>query len=156
MADNLNALEDWAGALLSKLEPSARRKLNQSIARDLRRRQQQRIASQQNPDGSAFTPRKPRQPLRAKQGRIKRQRMAAPMFNKLRQAKHLKLRSTADSIAIGFMQRTARLARVHQYGLRDRPGRNAPDVQYPERQLLGFTDADLDHIRDSLLNHLQP
>lgn len=151
MADNLSALEDWAGALLNKLEPSARRTLNQAIARDLRRNQQRRIAAQQNPDGSAFTPRKPRQQLRAKQGRIKRQ-----MFNKLRQAKHLKLQSTANSIAVGFMQRTARLARVHQYGLRDRPGRNAPDVQYPQRQVLGFTDADLELIRDRLLHHLIP
>jgi phage virion morphogenesis protein len=151
MADDLTALEDWAGALLSKLEPSARRKLNQAIARDLRRNQQRRIAAQQNPDGSAFTPRKPRQQLRAKQGRIKRQ-----MFNKLRQAKHLKLQSSPSSIGIGFMQRTARLARVHQYGLRDRPGRGAPDVQYPQRQLLGFSDADLQLIRDRLLQHLVP
>ena len=151
VSDELTALEDWAGALLAKLQPAERRKLNQSVARELRRSQQQRIAAQQNPDGSAYTPRKPRQNLRGKQGRIKRQ-----MFSKLRQAKHLKLRSTADSITLGFMQRTARLARVHQYGLRDRPGRNAPDVQYPERQLLGFTDADLDQIRDSLLQHLIP
>lgn len=147
--NELTALEDWAGALLAKLQPAERRKLNQSVARELRRSQQQRIAAQQNPDGSAYTPRKPRQNLRGKQGRIKRQ-----MFTKLRQAKHLKLRSTADSITLGFMQRTARLARVHQYGLRDRPGRNAPDVQYPERQLLGFSGADLDVIRDSLLDHL--
>lgn len=151
VSDELTALEDWAGALLAKLQPAERRKLNQSVARELRRSQHQRIAAQQNPDGSAYTPRKPRQNLRGKQGRIKRQ-----MFSKLRQAKHLKLRSTADSITLGFMQRTARLARVHQYGLRDRPGRNAPDVQYPERQLLGFTDADLDQIRDSLLQHLIP
>ncbi|WP_397377120.1 phage virion morphogenesis protein [Pseudomonas sp.] len=151
MSDELTALEDWAGALLAKLQPAERRKLNQSVARELRRSQQQRIAAQQNPDGSAYTPRKARQNLRGKQGRIKRQ-----MFSKLRQAKHLKLRSTPDSITLGFMQRTARLARVHQYGLRDRPGRNAPDVQYPERQLLGFTDADLDQIRDSLLQHLIP
>lgn len=149
MSDDLTALEDWAGALLGKLQPSERRKLNQSIARTLRRNQQQRIAAQRNPDGTPFAPRKARQPLRAKQGRIKRQ-----MFNKLRQAKHLKLQSTASSIAIGFMQRTARLARVHQYGLRDRPGRSAPDVQYAKRELLGFTAADLDVIRDSLLDHL--
>lgn len=144
-------MEDWAGALLSKLEPSARRKLNQAIARDLRRSQQQRIAAQRNPDGTPFAPRKPRQPLRAKQGRIKRQ-----MFTKLRQAKHLKLQSTASSITLAFLGRTARLARVHQYGLRDRPGRGAPDVQYAQRQLLGLTDADLNMVRDKLLQHLIP
>lgn len=148
MADNLRALEDWAGALLAKLEPGARRQLNQQIGRDLRRSQQQRIAAQLNPDGSAFAPRKPRQ-LRAKKGRIKRK-----MFAKLRQAKHLKVQSSADAIAIGFMGRVARIARVHQYGLRDRPERGQADVQYDRRELLGFTDADLDLIRDRLLEHL--
>ncbi len=148
MTDNLHALEDWAGALLARLEPGARRQLNQQIGRDLRRSQQQRIAVQRNPDGSAFAPRKPRQ-LRAKKGRIKRQ-----MFAKLRQAKHLKVQSSADAIAIGFMGRVARIARVHQYGLRDRPQRGQADVQYDRRELLGFTDADLDLIRDRLLEHL--
>ncbi|MDH0373890.1 phage virion morphogenesis protein [Pseudomonas aeruginosa] len=148
MADNLRALEDWAGALLAKLEPGARRQLNQQIGRELRRSQQQRIAAQRNPDGSAFAPRKSRQ-LRAKKGRIKRQ-----MFAKLRQAKHLKVQSSADAIAIGFMGRVARIARVHQYGLRDRPERGQADVQYDRRELLGFTDADLDLIRDRLLEHL--
>ncbi|EOK5393417.1 phage virion morphogenesis protein [Pseudomonas aeruginosa] len=148
MADNLRALEDWAGALLAKLEPGARRQLNQQIGRELRRSQQQRIAAQLNPDGSAFAPRKPRQ-LRAKKGRIKRQ-----MFAKLRHAKHLKVQSSADAIAIGFMGRVARIARVHQYGLRDRPERGQADVQYDRRELLGFTDADLDLIRESLLEHL--
>ena len=148
MTDNLRALEDWAGALLAKLEPGARRQLNQQIGRDLRRSQQQRIAAQRNPDGSAFAPRKPRQ-LRAKKGRIKRQ-----MFAKLRQAKHLKVQSSADAIAIGFMGRVARIARVHQYGLRDRPERGQADVQYDRREQLGFTNADLDLIRDRLLEHL--
>ncbi len=151
MADDLRALEDWAGALLAKLEPKQRRQLNQGIARTLRRSQQQRIAAQRNPDGTPYAPRKARQPLRSKQGRVKQK-----MFTKLRQARHLKLQSTAGSIAIGFLGRTSRLARVHQYGLRDRPGRNSPDVQYNRRELLGFTDADLDMIRDELLAHLAP
>lgn len=151
MADELRALEDWAGALLAKLEPKQRRQLNQGIARKLRRSQQQRIAAQRNPDGTPYAPRKARQPLRSKQGRVKQK-----MFTKLRQARHLKLQSTAGSIAIGFLGRTSRLARVHQYGLRDRPGRNSPDVQYNRRELLGFTDADLDMIRDELLAHLAP
>lgn len=149
MADDLRALEDWAGALLAKLEPKERRQLNQGIARDLRRSQQQRIAAQRNPDGTPYAPRKARQPLRSKQGRVKQK-----MFTKLRQARHLKLQSDANRIGLGFIGRVARLARVHQYGLRDRPGRNAPDVQYNRRELLGFADADLDMIRDRLLDHL--
>ncbi|MNG24974.1 Phage virion morphogenesis family protein [compost metagenome] len=76
------------------------------------------------------------------------------MFAKLRTARHLKLQSSADRIAIGFLGRTARLARVHQYGLRDRPARNAPQVQYSQRELLGFSETELQHIRDQLLAHL--
>lgn len=148
MSNDLRALEDWAGAILVKLGPTERRRLTQSIARDLRRSQQQRIASQRNPDGSAYAPRKPRK-LRSKAGRIRRK-----MFAKLRTARHLKLQSNAERIAIGFLGRTARLARVHQYGLRDRAGRNAPQVQYSQRELLGFSDAELQHIRDQLLAHL--
>lgn len=147
--DELRALEDWAGALLAKLEPKQRRQLNQGIARKLRRSQQQRIAAQRNPDGTPYAPRKARQPLRSKQGRVKQK-----MFTKLRQARYLKLQSDASSIAIGFLARTARLARVHQYGLRDRPGKGQDDVQYNRRELLGFTDADLDMIRDELLDQL--
>lgn len=149
MSEDLRALEDWAGALLAKLEPKERRQLNQGIARDLRRSQQQRIAAQRNPDGTPYAPRKARQPLRSKQGRVKQK-----MFTKLRQARHLKLQSDASSIALGFLARTARLARVHQYGLRDRPGRNSPAVQYNRRELLGFASADLEMIRDRLLDHL--
>ena len=145
MTDNLHALEDWAGVLLARLEPGARRQLNQQIGRELRRSQQQRVASQRNPDGTPYAPRK----LRGKVGRIKRQ-----MFTKLRQAAHLKLRSTPDAIAISFMGRVARIARVHQYGLRDRPDRGQAEVQYERRELLGFTDADLELIRDQLLEHL--
>lgn len=146
MADNLRALEDWAGALLAKLSPAARRQLNQEIGRELRRSQQQRIAAQRNPDGTPYAPRKN---LRGKAGRIKRE-----MFAKLRQAKHLKLQSTEHSIAIGFVGRAARLARVHQYGLRDRPERGQADVQYERREQLGLTNADLELIRDRLLEHL--
>lgn len=148
MTDNLHALEEWAGLLLAKLTPGERRKLGNSIGRDLRRSQQQRIAAQRNPDDTPYAARKPRQ-LRGKVGRIKRQ-----MFARLRQAKHLRLMSTPDAIAIGFAGRVSRIARVHQYGLRDRPGRGQSDVQYERRELLGFTDADLEMIRDRLLSHL--
>lgn len=148
MSNDLRVLEDWAGALLVKLGPAERRRLTQSIARDLRRSQQQRIASQRNPDGSAYAPRKPRK-LRNKAGRIRKK-----MFAKLRTARHLKLQSSAERIAIGFLSRTSRLARVHQYGLRDRAARNAPEVKYSQRELLGFSEGELEHIRGQLLAHL--
>lgn len=152
MADDLQALEDWAGALLNRLDPAARRKVTQAVARDLRRSQQQRIGAQKNPDGTPYAPRKPRQPLRAKAGRIKQRRM----FAKLRTARYLRLQSDASSIAIGFAGRVSRIARIHQYGLRDKPGRETPDTQYARRELLGFSASDVELIRDRLLEHLVP
>ncbi|MDF2073193.1 phage virion morphogenesis protein [Pseudomonas mendocina] len=148
MTDNLAALEDWAGALLAKLSPAERRKLTTRIGRDLRRNQQQRIATQRNPDGTPYAPRKAKA-LRSKKGRIKRQ-----MFTRLRQAKNLRLQSTADSIGIAFTGRIARIAKIHQRGLRDRPARGQAEVQYAKRELLGFNHAALELIRDGLLDHL--
>lgn len=148
MTGNLNALEDWAGALLAKLSPGERRKLANNVGRELRRNQQRRITTQRNPDGTPYAARKPRQ-LRGKAGRIKRK-----MFARLRQARYLRLQSTANAIAIGFSGRVSRIARIHQYGLRDRPGRGQADVQYDRRELLGFTDADLDMIRDFVVDYL--
>lgn len=149
MAD-LEALEDWAAGLLGQLQPAARNQLARSIGQALRRNQQQRIIAQRNPDGSKYAPRKQRN-LRGKQGRIKRQ---VQMFKKLRTASYLKARGDSDTATVGFTGRIARIARVHQYGLKDRAERGAPDVRYEQREVLGFTEADLDLIRGELLNHL--
>lgn len=149
MSNDLSRLETWAAPLLAKMSATERRKLNQSIARDLRRSQQQRIRKQQNPDGTPYAPRK-KQPKRSKQGRIKR----ATMFRKLALAARLKMLSTPDAISVGFMARNARIARVHQHGLRDRPGPKQKDVQYSRRELLGFSPADLKLIEDKLIEHL--
>jgi len=83
VSDDLQALEDWAGALLNRIEPKARRQLSQSLARDLRRSQQQRIKAQMNPDGTAYAPR--RKQLRTKAGRIRQRKM----FAGLSKAKYL-------------------------------------------------------------------
>ena len=151
MASDLDALEDWAGVLLSKLQPAARNKLARALAQQLRRSQQQRIKQQRNPDGSAYAPRKERA-LRGKTGRIKRQ---AKLFQKLPRASYLKAKGDGQSITVGFTGRVARIARVHQYGLKDRAEANAPDVRYKQRELLGLTEAELELIRDGLLAHLR-
>ncbi|TKK40451.1 phage virion morphogenesis protein [Pseudomonas fluorescens] len=150
MASNLEALEDWAGVLLARLEPGERSKLARIIGQELRRSQQKRVVAQQNPDGSKFAPRKQRN-LRGKQGRIRRK---LAMFKKLRTASYLKVRGDSNAVTVGFTGRIARIARVHQYGLKDRAESGAPDVRYEQREVLGFTEADIDLIRDSLLTHL--
>lgn len=150
MANNLEALETWAAVLLDRLEPGERSKLARSIGQELRRSQQKRVMAQENPDGSKYAPRKQRN-LRGKQGRVKRK---LAMFKKLRTASYLKVRGDSNAVTVGFTGRIARIARVHQYGLKDRAEHGAPDVQYHQREVLGFTDADLNLIRDSLLMHL--
>lgn len=153
--DELQAVEKWAGALLAQLSPAGRRKAMLDIARDLRRSQQARIAAQKDPDGAGYAPRKSRvqkggKKLRGKRGRIKR----AAMFAKLRTARYLQLEATPAGLAIGFAGRVARVARVHQLGEVDRVAPGGPEVRYPARVLLGFTDADRELIRDKLLEHV--
>jgi phage virion morphogenesis protein len=146
----LRQLENWVEPLIRNLAPPARRRLAATIARELRRSQRQRIASQRNPDGSPFEPRKPQN--RNRQGAIRR----AAMFTKIRTAKHLRMKGQQSGAEVGFLGRIAQIARVHQYGLRDRVQRGGPTYQYPARQLLGYTEGDIRLIRDELINHLTP
>jgi len=150
MADILRDFEQWAGALMQRLGPVARRKLNTQLARELRKRQQARIGAQQNPDGSAW---EPRGRLRRQRGSIKRR---AQMYMGLRQARHMKLLATADEATVQFAGRDAWIARVAQYGLIDKVSPRGPSVRYPKRQLLGFSDADREFVRDFLIQHLLP
>jgi len=150
MTNRLEALEDWASGLFGQLEPTARNRLVRSLGHALRKSQQQRIIAQRNPGGSKYAPRKHRN-LRGKLGRVKRK---MKMFQKLRTARFLKVQGDGNAITIGYTGRIAQIARVHQFGLKDRPERGAPDIQYDQREVLGFTEADLDLIREGLLAHL--
>lgn len=150
MADALDRLSTWAAPLLACLSLPRRRVAMTQVATYLRRSQAERIAAQRNPDGSPYAPRKPR--LRAKKGSIRR-----TMFEKLRQAKYMRKASTAETATITIGGRTARIARVHQYGLRDKVDwrkPNSPTTQYARRELLGFTAADEEAITEILLHHI--
>lgn len=144
MAD-LEALETWLSPLLQKLDGRGRAQLARKAAQQLRRSQQQRIRAQVNPDGSPFEARKPRD-LRGKKGRIKRR-----MFEKLKMARYLKARGTPQQAVIGFAGRVSRIARVHQYGLKDRAECGAPETRYARREILGVSDSDIQKIREEIL-----
>ncbi|MBK4111718.1 phage virion morphogenesis protein [Cronobacter sakazakii] len=131
--DDLQRVDDWLAALLANLEPAARNRMMRQLAQELRRRQQQNIRLQRNPDGSSYEPR--RVTARSKKGRIKRQ-----MFAKLRITKYLKTAASSDSASVQFDGSVQRIARVHHYGLRERINRNGPIVRYASRNLLGFND----------------
>ncbi|WP_395277765.1 phage virion morphogenesis protein [Enterobacter bugandensis] len=131
--------------LLAALSPAGRRKLAGDIAKELRKSQQQRIKQQKAPDGSPYQARK-RQPLRAKTGRIKR-----AMFQKLRTSRYMKATGRENSAVVEFTGKVQRIARVHQYGLKDQPTPHAKEVQYPERQLLGFDSVAIQLIEERIL-----
>ncbi|HCT9384940.1 TPA: phage virion morphogenesis protein [Enterobacter hormaechei] len=141
--------DNQLAGLLAALSPAGRRKLAGEIAKQLRTAQQQRIKQQKAPDGSPYQARK-RQPLRAKQGRIKR-----AMFQKLRTNRYMKASGRENGAVVEFTGKVQRIARVHQYGLKDRPNAHAQDVQYAERQLLGFSSEDINRIENSILKHLE-
>lgn len=140
--------DDRLNGLIAALSPASRRKLAGEIARELRKAQQQRIKQQKAPDGSPYQARK-RQPLRAKTGRIKR-----AMFQKLRTNRYMKASGGENSAVVEFTGKVQRIARVHQYGLKDRPNAHAQDVQYAERQLLGFNQADKQLVETLVIKHL--
>lgn len=128
--------DDRLNGLIAALSPASRRKLAGEIAKELRKSQQQRIKQQKAPDGAPYQARK-RQPLRSKSGRIKR-----AMFQKLRTNRYMKATGSEKGAVVEFTSKVQRIARVHQYGLKDRPNAHTKDVQYAERRLIGLSQND--------------
>jgi len=145
----LQLVNDRLEALISSLSAPARKEMARSIGRKLRASQQQNIKRQQAPDGTPFKPRKT-QPVRSKKGRIKRE-----MFAKLRTAKYMKTQASPNEAVIEFAGNVQRMARVHHYGLRDRPSRKGKEVQYEIRPLLGITENDYNIIVKAIIVQLQ-
>ncbi|PZP30438.1 MAG: phage virion morphogenesis protein [Roseateles depolymerans] len=146
--DDLQQFDEWLAPLLANLAPAKRRAMARDIARELRRSQQRRIAAQQNPDGSAYEPRKPL--LRDRKGEIKRR----AMFTKIRQASYLKTQASPEEATVGFAGRIARIASVHQFGLRDLVKAGGPEYTYPKRALLGLTSDEKERVRSMILDRL--
>lgn len=145
--NDFQALDETLSTLLQQLSPQSRRALMRQIVRGLRQQQQKHIQAQKTPDGTPFVPRKTTR--RDKHGRIRRK-----MFTRLRTARFMKTASTSDEAEVTFAQNVQNLSRVHHYGLRDKISRTGPTVRYARRQLLGFTNADVEWIRDLALDHI--
>jgi len=145
----LQLVNDRLEALISSLSAPARKEMARSIGRKLRASQQQNIKRQQAPDGTPFKARKT-QPVRSKKGRIKRE-----MFAKLRTAKYMKMQASPNEAVIEFAGNVQRMARVHHYGLRDRPSRKGKEVLYDSRPLLGISHHDFNLIEDMIYQHFK-
>ncbi|EMW6688360.1 phage virion morphogenesis protein [Enterobacter hormaechei] len=124
--------DDRLAGLIAALSPVSRRRMAADIAKKLRTSQQRRIKMQKAPDGTPYAARK-RQPARAKKGRVKRE-----MFVKLRTNRFMKATGRDDAAVVEFAGKVQRMAKVHQFGLKDRPNPHSEDIQYPKRQLLGI------------------
>lgn len=145
---NLTPFEQRLEALIAALSPAGRRRMTVDVAKKLRQKQQQRIKAQVAPEGTPYIPRK-RQPVRGKKNRIKRK-----MFAKLRTSRYMKASGDDSTAAVEFTGKVQRIVRVHQSGLKDKPGRNSPAIQYPERQLLGFSDGDQQLVERIIIGYL--
>lgn len=146
--NDFKPFEDKLAGWIAALSPAGRRRMTVDITKKLRQRQQQRIKLQKAPDGSPFTPRK-RQPVRAKKGRIKRE-----MFAKLRTNRFMKTTGNDSAAVVEFTGKVQRIARVHQLGLKDKPSTKSATVDYPQRQLLGFTDEDRQLVESVIIDYL--
>ncbi|EKN6152134.1 phage virion morphogenesis protein [Yersinia enterocolitica] len=146
--NELKPFDDALAGLIASLTPKARKTLAVTIAKRLRASQQQRIKRQQAPDGTPYAARKS-QPLRKPKGRIKRE-----MFAKLRTVRYMKANSSPDEAMVKFAGRVERMARVHHFGLRDRPSVHSQEVKYEERPLLGFDNITLSDVEIIYINHI--
>ncbi|UHM90784.1 phage virion morphogenesis protein [Rahnella victoriana] len=145
----LSAFDTRLAGLIAALSPQSRKAMASTIAKRLRKHQQQRIKRQVTPEGQPFAPRRA-QPLRAKKGRIRRE-----MFAKLRTAKYMKAKGTDKDAVVEFTGQVQRIVKVHQYGLRDRPSVRAKEVQYQARPLLGLDAEDMKILEEEFFSYLQ-
>lgn len=149
MSDGLTQYHQYADGILNQLSTKNRSKLAKEIAKKLRESNRKRMVAQIQSNGTPFTPRKQLN-LRSKKGQVRRK-----MFSKMRTIKYLKINANANSATVNFLNHTARIAKVHQYGLRDRVNKDKTLwVVYPKRQLLGINQADLLMIEQITLAHL--
>ena len=146
--NDFKPFDDKLSALIAALSPTARRRMAADIAKTLRTRQQRRIKTQKAPDGTPYAARK-RQPVKAKKGRVKQE-----MFAKLRTSRFMKATAGNDAAVVEFTGKVQRMVNVHQYGLKDKPGRNSAPVQYDARPLVGFSDDDRQVVEEIIISKL--
>ncbi|EXI61674.1 virion morphogenesis protein [Mannheimia granulomatis] len=146
MNDSIDQVKTVFDGLLNNISKPRRRLLYQQIGRELARSQRRRIKAQQNPDGTAYEPRK--KPKKGVKGRIKSGRM----FEKITQPRFMRLRLENEGVSLGYEGGNAVIARIHQEGL---VGRVRKDwhlkVKYASRELLGFTYDDVQMIEDYVI-----
>jgi phage virion morphogenesis protein len=67
----------------------------------------------------------------------------------------MKAKGTDKDTAVKFTGQVQGMAKVHQYGLRNRPSVRAKEMQYPARPLLGLGAEDMKIVEDELLQYIR-
>jgi len=146
---NFDQLETFLGRFVTALSPRERKRLASKIGQSFRRSNSARIAANVEPDGNAMAPRRPREGK--KRGK---------MFRKLRAARVLKVRPTADGVTVGFIGQAQQVAQVHHDGKEDTVGRTRDGrtirARYVARRLIGIGDQDEDQLLAAIEQHLSP
>ncbi len=145
LESNISELQPWMQAYVDRLSPQSRKQLLRQVGTSLKKENRKRMTDQKNPDGQAWEPRKPQKQHDKKQNNKK-------LFLRLRQAKRLRHRVMSDRLQVGFVGRTARLARIHHYGLRQQL--KYGEAKYPARELIGISASDKKLVADLLINHI--
>lgn len=138
---DLHQLNSWFDQALKRMSPAAVRKLEREIGDYLIRANRERITAQTAPDGQKWPERKPQ--TGGSNGK---------MMRRLRQRKHLKMRRSSGGLRVGWFGRVGRIARIHHYGLRDRLQYGI--AEYPARELIGITAADVAAVEAIITRHL--
>ena len=76
------------------------------------------------------------------------------MFAKLRTNRYMKATGNDSAAVVEFTGKVQRIARVHQLGLKDKPSPKSAAVEYPQRQLLGFTEDDRQLVESVIIDYL--
>lgn len=149
MSEPIEQVKTAFDSLLNNISKPRRRLMYQQIGRELARSQRRRIKAQQNPDGSAYELRK--KPKKGVKSKIK----SGKMFDKITQPRFMRLRLESEGVSLGYEGGDAVIARIHQQGLIGRVRKDWDlKVKYASRELLGFTDDDLQMIEDYMINIL--
>ncbi len=148
MSNDFSEVQQRFEGLITALSPSARLKLMRQISVDLVKNQRKRITAQQNPDGTAFAPRKISLRRRKKQNRIKTKKM----FSKIKSARFLKRTVTANGLTIGYSGKISEIASMHQYGGIERHGKKVYHI--PQREILGVSKEDKELVEKLIMQQL--
>ncbi|WP_052038111.1 phage virion morphogenesis protein [Pectobacterium odoriferum] len=76
------------------------------------------------------------------------------MFQQLVKNKYMLATASPNDATVAFANKARRVAEIHHYGQTEKQRGHNKEIQYPERQLLGITQADKERINDLVIRYL--